>query len=62
MRGISGSTTASIVINIIQLTALVVFSVLAIMFRVQNPLGVAPAVVFHRTLKERWIANIATGR
>src|SRR4051812_21574786 len=28
MRGISGSTTASIVINVIQLTALVVFSVL----------------------------------
>jgi amino acid transporter len=47
MRGISGSTTASIVINVIQLTALVVFSVLAIMFRVQNPLGVAPADWYH---------------
>ena len=41
VRGISGSTHASIVINVIQLTALVVFSVLAILFRVQNPLGVA---------------------
>ena len=47
MRGISGSTTASIVINVIQLTALVVFSVLAIMFRVQNPLGVAPGEWYH---------------
>ena len=47
MRGISGSTTASIVINVIQLTALVVFSVLAIMFRVQNPLGVSPSEWYH---------------
>jgi amino acid transporter len=47
MRGISGSTTASIVINVIQLTALVVFSVLAIMFRVQNPLGIAASEWYH---------------
>jgi len=47
VRGISGSTTVSIVINVIQLTALVVFSVLAIMFRVQNPLGVAPEGWYH---------------
>jgi basic amino acid/polyamine antiporter, APA family len=47
MRGITGSTTASIVINIIQLTALVVFSVLAIMFRVQNPLGVSANGWYH---------------
>ena len=47
MRGISGSTTASIVINVIQLTALVVFSVLAIMFRVRNPLDVAPGGWYH---------------
>lgn len=47
MRGISGSTTASIVINVIQLVALVVFSVLAIMFRVQNPLGVSPDGWYH---------------
>ncbi len=49
MRGISGSTIASIVINVIQLTALVAFSVLAIMFRVQNPLGVSPAGWYHPT-------------
>ncbi len=47
MRGINGSTTASIVINVIQLTALVVFSILAILFRVQNPLGIQPAEWYH---------------
>ncbi len=47
MRGITGSTTASIVINIIQLSALVVFSVLAIMFRVKNPLGVSASGWYH---------------
>ena len=47
MRGISGSTTASIVINVIQLSALIVFSILAILFRVQNPLGVAPDAWYH---------------
>jgi amino acid transporter len=47
VRGISGSTTASIVINVIQLTALVVFSVLAILFRVQNPLGIAANEWYH---------------
>jgi basic amino acid/polyamine antiporter, APA family len=47
MRGITGSTLASIVINIVQLTALVVFSVLAILFRLQNPLGVTPAGWYH---------------
>jgi len=39
VRGITGSTTVAIVINVIQLVSLVGFSVLAIMFRVQNPLG-----------------------
>jgi basic amino acid/polyamine antiporter, APA family len=49
MRGISGSTNASIVINIIQLTALVIFSILAILFRINNPLSVAPAEWYHST-------------
>ncbi len=40
MRGISGSTNISIIINIIQLTTLVIFSVLAIHFRNSNPLAV----------------------
>jgi len=40
IRGVTGSTTASIVINIIQLVSLITFSIMAIMFRVKNPLGV----------------------
>ena len=43
VRGITGSTTVSIVINVIQLTSLIVFSILAIMFRTQNPLDVTSA-------------------
>ncbi len=39
VRGISGSTNLAIVINVIQLVSLIGFSILAIMFRVQNPLG-----------------------
>src|SRR5574341_810935 len=38
IRGISGSTIASIFTNVIRPRALVFFSVLAIMFRMQNPL------------------------
>jgi amino acid transporter len=49
VRGITGSTTASIVINVIQLTTLVIFSILAILFRVQNPLGVTPNGWYHPT-------------
>jgi amino acid transporter len=39
VRGINGSTVVSLVINIIQLVSLVGFSVLAIAFRLTNPLG-----------------------
>jgi APA family basic amino acid/polyamine antiporter len=49
VRGISGSTTASIIINVVQLTALAIFSILAILFRTQNPLHVAPAGWYHPT-------------
>ena len=38
VRGISGSTNVAIGINVIQLVSLVGFAILAIMFRVQNPL------------------------
>jgi amino acid transporter len=38
VRGISGSTTVAIVINIIQLVSLIGFSIMAIMFRNSNPL------------------------
>ncbi len=46
-RGISGSTRAAIAINIIQLTALVLFSVLAIIYRVDNPQHVAAGGWYH---------------
>jgi amino acid transporter len=46
-RGISGSTRAAIAINIIQLTALVIFSVLAIIYRVDNPQHVAAGGWYH---------------
>ena len=36
-RGIAGSTLTAIVINVIQLTALVIFSVLAVAFRLTHP-------------------------
>ena len=36
-RGISGSTTTSIVINVVQLTALLAFTVFAIVFRLSHP-------------------------
>jgi APA family basic amino acid/polyamine antiporter len=40
MRGVSGSTMTSIVINVVQLTTLVVFSCLGIYYRMTNPDGV----------------------
>jgi APA family basic amino acid/polyamine antiporter len=46
-RGISGSTKAAIAINIIQLTALVIFSLLAIIYRVDNPQHVAASGWYH---------------
>src|ERR1700733_11089199 len=38
-RGVSGSTGISVAINVIQITALLVFSVMAIAYRVQHPDG-----------------------
>ena len=38
-RGVTGSTMTSIIINVVQLTTLVVFSVLAIYYRLSNPDG-----------------------
>jgi basic amino acid/polyamine antiporter, APA family len=41
MRGVTGSTMTSIVINIVQLTTLVVFSILGILYRLNMPAGTA---------------------
>jgi amino acid transporter len=38
-RGVTGSTNVNLTINVIQITALVVFSVIAIAYRVQHPEG-----------------------
>jgi basic amino acid/polyamine antiporter, APA family len=38
-RGVTGSTMTSIIINVVQLTTLVIFSVLAIYYRLSNPDG-----------------------
>ncbi|MEP7285119.1 MAG: APC family permease [Chloroflexota bacterium] len=46
-RGISGSTNVAIAINVIQLVALVIFSILCILFRLNNPLGIASNEWFH---------------
>ncbi len=40
VRGISGSTNVAIAINVVQLISLIGFSILAIMFRIENPLHV----------------------
>jgi basic amino acid/polyamine antiporter, APA family len=61
IHGISGSTNASIVINIIQLTALIVFSILAILFRVQNPLGINLSEWYHPTATSILLPHNLTG-
>ena len=38
-RGVTGSTAVSIAINVIQITALVVFSVMALGYRMNHPPG-----------------------
>ena len=43
LRGITGSTSSSIILNTMQLASLVAFSIFAILFRVLNPLAFAPA-------------------
>jgi amino acid transporter len=41
-RGVTGSTAVNIAINVIQITALVVFSVMALGYRLNHPLGRKP--------------------
>ncbi|RPI93269.1 MAG: APC family permease [Chloroflexi bacterium] len=47
VRGISGSTRMAIAINVIQLTALVIFSILAIVYRLHNPDHVTSSSWYH---------------
>ncbi len=50
LRGITGTTTSSVVLNTIQLTTLLVFAALAIAFRVLNPGGLAPSDWIHPSI------------
>src|SRR5258706_10683243 len=50
LRGITGTTTSSVVLNTIQLTTLLVFAALAIAFRVLNPGGLAPSDLIHPSI------------
>jgi basic amino acid/polyamine antiporter, APA family len=43
LRGITGTTTTSVILNTIQLTTLVIFGVLAIAFRLINPADFPPS-------------------
>jgi basic amino acid/polyamine antiporter, APA family len=52
LRGITGSTTSSIVLNIIQLSALIFFSVLAFLFRGVNPIGLPAGDWLNPTVSE----------
>ncbi|HEX2908794.1 MAG TPA: APC family permease [Phototrophicaceae bacterium] len=61
VRGISGSTNVSIAINTIQLTTLVIFSVLAIHFRNTNPLNIPPEGWYHPTATSIFVPHNLAG-
>ncbi len=42
-RGVTGSTAVNIAINVIQISALVVFSVMALSYRINHPPGASPS-------------------
>ena len=48
VRGITGSTMTAIIINVIQLVTLVVFSILAIGYRLKNPEGATALRIFSK--------------
>src|SRR3989449_3145129 len=58
-RGVSGSTAVAIAINVIQITALVVFSVLALGYRMNHPPGTI-AFQFDSTSGEAYSYEFAT--
>ena len=58
-RGVNGSTAVNIAINIIQITALVVFSVLALGYRMNHPVG-SVAYQFDSTSGDAYNYEFAT--
>ena len=61
MRGITGSTVVSVVINFIQLAVLIVFSVLAIKFRLDNPLTIPATDWFHLSAQSVFTPHSISG-
>src|SRR5271163_266330 len=58
-RGISGATSVNVAINIIQITALIVFSVMALGYRINHPPG-SVAYQFDSTSGEAYTYEFAT--
>src|SRR3974377_1562915 len=58
-RGVTGSTAVNIAINVIQITALVVFSVLALGYRMNHPPG-TQAFQFDSTSGDAYTYEFAT--
>ncbi len=58
-RGVSGSTAVNIAINVIQISALIVFSVMALSYRINHPAGTV-AYQFDSTSGEAYTYQFAT--
>ena len=61
LRGITGSSTASVVINIVQVITLVIFSGLAISFRLVNPLNIPINGWVNPSLRQMLLPNSLDG-
>jgi basic amino acid/polyamine antiporter, APA family len=61
LRGITGTTTTSIVLSTVQIVVLVAFSLLAIWFRVANPLEFSPTGWIHPTVGSLLLPNSLKG-
>src|SRR3984957_74201 len=58
-RGVNGSTSVNIAINVIQISALIVFSVMALSYRINHPAG-SVAYQFDSTSGEAYTYQFAT--
>lgn len=61
LRGITGTTTTSVTLNTIQLTMLVIFSGLAIAFRIINPGGFSVSEWIHPSVTDVLIPHSTSG-
>jgi amino acid transporter len=60
-RGVNGSTSVNVAINVIQISALVVFSVMALGYRMNHPVG-SVAYQFDSTSGDAYTYQFATGK